>query len=66
MISVERQAVPILHVLTGSKGESLGSRMEEVGEGGAVAVTGISVHSLAVATCGGMADEKQTQINEIV
>lgn len=47
-----------LQLLTGNKGGSLGSKMEEVEEVGAVAVTGIFVHSLAGATCGDMADEK--------
>lgn len=50
----------ILQVLTGSKGGSRGSTMEEVEEEGAVAATGISVHSLAGVTCGDMAEEKCT------
>lgn len=41
--------------MTGSKGGSLGSKMEGVEEGGEVAVTGIFVHSLAGAACGDMA-----------
>lgn len=49
-----------LQVLTGSKGGSLGSTMEEVEEEGAAAATDISVHSLAGATCGDMAEEKHT------
>lgn len=50
--------VLLLQVLTGSKGESLGSKMEVEEEGGEVAATGISVHSLAGAACGDMAEEK--------
>ena len=52
----------LLKTLTGSKGGSLGSKMEEAEEGGEVAATGISVHSLAGAACGDMAEEKHTQI----
>lgn len=47
-----------LQVLTRSKGGSLGSKMEVEEEGGEVAATCISVHSLAGAACGDMADEK--------
>lgn len=54
----------LLQVLTRSKGGSLGSKMEGVEEGGEVAATGISVHSLAGATCGDMAAKKQTRRNE--
>lgn len=49
-----------LQVLTGSKGGSLDSKMEEVEEEEVAAATGISVHSLAGATCGDMAEEKHT------
>lgn len=45
--------------LTGSKGGSLGSKMEVEAEGGEVAATGISVHSLAGAACGDMALQKE-------
>lgn len=55
-----------LQVLTGSKGGSLGSKMEGEEEGGEVAATGISVRSLAGAACGDMAEEKHTQIKGIM
>lgn len=45
-------------LLTGSQGGSLGSKMEVEGEEGEAAATCISVHLLAVAACGGMAEEK--------
>lgn len=50
--------VLLLQVLTGSQGGSLGSKMEGGEEVGEAAATGISVHSLAVAACGDMAEEK--------
>lgn len=50
----------LLQVLTGSQGGSLGSKTEEEEEVGAAAATGISVHSLAGAACGGMAVVKHT------
>ena len=54
------------HVLTGNKGGSLGSKLEGVEEGGAVAATGISVRSLVGATCGDMAAKKHKQIHAVV
>lgn len=47
-------------ILTGSTGESLGSRMEEEVEGVMAAVAGIAVRSLAVAACGDMAVTEST------
>lgn len=49
----------LLQVLTGSQGGSLGSKMEGEEEVGEAAATGISVHSLAVAACGDMAEKTQ-------
>lgn len=50
-------------VLTGSKGGSLGSKMEVEEEGGEAAATGISVHSLAGAACEDMAEEKHISLH---
>lgn len=44
---------------TGSKGGSLGSKMEGEEEGGEAAAAGISVHSLAVAACEDMALQRE-------
>lgn len=51
----------LLQVLTGSKGGSLGSKMEGEEEGGGVVAAGISVHSVAGAAGGGMAEERHTE-----
>lgn len=48
----------LLSELTESQGGSLGSKMEGEEEAGEPAATCISVHSLAVAACGDMAEEK--------
>lgn len=56
----------MLQVLTGSKGGSLGSKMEGEEEVGEVAATGISVHSLAGAACGDMAGEKYRDLENYV
>lgn len=45
--------------MTGSKGGSLGSKMEGEEEVGEVAATDISVHSLAGAACGDMALQRE-------
>lgn len=45
--------------MTGSKGGSLGSKMEGEEEGGGVVAAGISVHSVAGAAGGGMALQRE-------
>ena len=52
-------------VLTGSKGGSLGSKMEGEEEGGEAAAAGISVRSLAVAACEDMAETHNHHRNQV-